>query len=88
MMMIPLKDTLKLFCAIAVNTNQEIAPIDIWGAFLQGKKLDREVIIKPPPDIRKRNGGKLWRNNRALYGLKDAVRNLYYRLCLIPKMTG
>ena len=83
-----LRDSLKTVLAIAANENHEIASIDITGAFLQGEKLDREVFVKPPPDIRKKNPGIIWRLNKCLYGLNDASRNFYYRIRPLLEENG
>ena len=65
---------------MAANEGHHIASMDITGAFLQGEKLDREVFVKPPPDIIKEKPGIIWKLNKCLYGLNDASRNFYYRV--------
>ena len=83
-----LRDSLKTVLAVAANERHNIASIDITGAFLQGEKLDREVYVKPPPDIRKKNPGKVWKLNKCLYGLNDASRNFYYRVRPLLEKDG
>ena len=52
--------------------------MDIRAAFLQAKKLDREVFVRPPDDIKKE--GKIWKLLKPLYGLDDASRKFYLKV--------
>ena len=52
--------------------------MDISVAFLQAKKLDREVFVRPPDDIKKE--GKIWKLLKPLYGLDDASRKFYLKV--------
>ena len=52
--------------------------MDVSSAFLQGNELQRNVIVRPPSDIKCHN--KLWRLKRCLYGLSDAPREWYDRV--------
>ena len=52
-----LRDSLKTVLVVAANEKHHIASVDITGAFLQGEKLDREVFVKPPPDVMKERPG-------------------------------
>ena len=54
--------------------------MDITGAFLQADKLDREVFVRPPVDIRKEKPGTLWKLVKPLYGLDDSSRKFYLRV--------
>ena len=49
------RESLKTFVAMAANEQFDICSMDITGAFLQADKLDREVFVRPPVDIRKEN---------------------------------
>ena len=51
--------------------------MDVKGAFLQGKEMDREVIIRPPKEA---NTSKLWKLVKCAYGLADAPRRWYLRM--------
>ena len=53
-----------------------LSSIDIKTAFLQGKKIDRTIIIKPPKEAQT---NKLWKLNKCVYGLTDAPRCWYLR---------
>ena len=45
--------------------------MDIKSDFLQGKSIERDVIIKPPKEV---NTNKLWKLKTTGYGLCDALR--------------
>merc|ERR1711905_16810 len=47
------RESLKLFFALAANQSFGLRSIDIRAAFLQAKDLEREIFLKPPPDVRK-----------------------------------
>merc|ERR1712240_808640 len=72
------KESFKLFMALAANQNFIVVSMDISAAFLQGKKLDRKVFVRPSDDIRKE--GKIWKLLKPLYGLDDASRKFYLKV--------
>ena len=72
------KESFKLLMALAANQNFRVVSIDIRAAFLQAKKLDREVFVRPPDDIKKE--GKIWKLLKPLYGLDDASRKFYLKV--------
>ena len=41
------KESFKLFIALAANFHFKIASVDIRAGFLQSKVLDREVYVEP-----------------------------------------
>ena len=53
------KESFKLLVALAANQNFKVVSMDIKAAFLQAKKLDNEVFVRPPNDIKKE--GKIWK---------------------------
>merc|ERR1712105_393602 len=53
------RESLKLFFALAATQDFNLRRIDIRAAFLQAKDLEREIFLKPPPDVRKQ--GILWK---------------------------
>ena len=55
--------------AVAANINFKLALVDIRAGFLQSRTLDRDVFMKPPPDIRKEE--VIWKLKKPLYGLDD-----------------
>ena len=72
------KDALKLALAIAANERFDITAADIKSAFLQGRTLERDVYVIPPPEANQ--DGKLWLLNKAAYGLIDGSRLFYLQL--------
>ena len=57
----------------------EAKTIDIKAAFLQGEKIQREVLLKPPAEAKA--GKKIWRSKKGVYGLNDAARHWYFSVC-------
>ena len=74
------RESLKTFVAIAANEQFDICSMDITGAFLQADKIDREVFVRPPVDIRKEKPAVLWKLIKPLYGLDDSSRKFYLRV--------
>ena len=52
--------------------------VDVKAAFLQGKEIDWDIFIKPPPKCEKQN--VIWKLNVCVYGLNDASRTWYFRV--------
>ena len=73
-----LRESNKLFTAVAANEGFKVLSIDIRAAFLQSKELKREVFLVPPKDILK--PGILWKLRKPLYGLNDASRRFWLRV--------
>ena len=70
------KSTLRMVMAIAASEEWKCESIDIKAAFLQGKKIEREVYLTPPPEVKE--DGIIWRLDKTAYGLDDASRNWYF----------
>ena len=70
------KSTLKTFLAVAASKKWKVSTTDIKSAFLQGKQLERDVYLKPPPEANVCDG-KIWKLKHCLYGLNDAARQFY-----------
>ena len=51
---------------------------DVKAAFLQSHAIDREIYLEPPPEFN--SSGKLWKLNKAVYGLTDAARQWFDRV--------
>ncbi len=66
------KESFRLLIALAANQNFKVVSMDIRVAFLQAKRLDREVFVRPPNDIKKE--GKIWKLLKPLYLLYDVSR--------------
>ena len=81
-----LRESLKMFLAVAANEGFELSAVDIRAAFLQSKTLDRDVFVEPPKDLKKPN--IVWRLKKPLYGLDDASRKFWLRVKDVFKEEG
>ena len=75
--------SLRMCITTAASKNWKLKSLDFQGAFLQGKQVDREIIVIPPSDQLKRSerGNRmLWKLKKKLYGLKDAGRAFWQEL--------
>merc|ERR1712126_608784 len=64
--------------ALAANQNFKVESMEIRTVFLQAKKLDKEVFVRPPDDIKKE--GKIWKLLKPLHRLDDASRKFYLKV--------
>ena len=75
------RSNLLVFTAVAANCRFHIWTIDIKGAYLQSNKLDRDIFVKPPPDVQKTlEDGTVWKLNKPMYGLDDSGRKFYLKV--------
>ena len=81
-----LRESNKLFTAVAANEEFDIVSVDIRAAFLQSKELTREVFVVPPKDVAKE--GRLWKLKKPLYGLNDASRRFWLRVKEVFETNG
>ena len=65
------REGIRLFFAATAANGWQLHSLDVKGAFLQGKEIDREVFLKPPKEA---NTNKLWLLVKCAYGLADAPR--------------
>ena len=80
------EESIRLMTAIIASKGWRCNGIDVKAAFLQGKTIDRDVYIKPPPEIESQS--ILWKLNVCVYGLNDASRTWYLRVCEELKKLG
>ena len=73
-----MRENVRILLALAVAKKWVINSLDVKSAFLQGKRIERDLYILPPKDFRK--GNTLWKLNKVVYGLCDASRNWYLRV--------
>ena len=73
-----MRESIKIFLAVAANEELELEAIDIRAAFLQSKVLDRDVFVEPPKDLKQEN--TIWKLKKPLYGLDDASRKFWIRV--------
>lgn len=67
-------ETVRLVVGITCPKNWEIYQLDVKSAFLNGP-LKEEVFVRQPPGFEKKGEEhKLYRLNKALYGLRQAPR--------------
>lgn len=71
------KSTVRVLLSIAASMGWIVKTTDIKSAFLQGRKLDRRVFLKPPKEAGVAVG-KIWELKHCLYGLNDAAREFYF----------
>ena len=81
-----LRESNKMFYAIAANDGFDLRSMDIRAAFLKSNDLDRDVFVEPPGDVKK--DGKIWKLVKPLYGLKDASRKFWLRLKEVFRAQG
>ena len=81
------KSTFRSMLAIAVSHGWEIKTTDITSAFLQGDQIDREVLLRPPPEAGLKKN-QVWKLSKPLYGLNDASRKFYLKVVRILKDCG
>ena len=72
-----LKTSLRLATTFICSQGWTVRSFDISAAFLQGEKIDRKVILRPPPEA---NCNGLWSLNKSVYGLDDASRKFYLKV--------
>ena len=61
--------------SLAAQYGWQIITSGVTSAFLQSDKLDREVYVQPPADIR--TPGKIWLLQKPMYGLDDSGLKWY-----------
>ena len=71
------KEGLRIALTITASNNWMLNSLDIKTAFLQGKEIEREVIVQPPKEANTEN---LWKLSKTVYGLADASRSWYLKL--------
>ena len=72
------KTSMRCIFAIAAANGWKVRSVDMKSAFLQGRTLQREIFLKPPLEF---GPGILWKLNKAIYGLNDASREWYLKVC-------
>ena len=74
------KASIRLILSLAASNKWVLHSLDFTNAFLQGASLEREVFLRPPPDVREKKPGFVWQLVKRIYGLKDASRGWYLEL--------
>ena len=71
------REGIRLFFSVTAARGWKMHSMDVKGAFLQGKEIEREVIIRPPKEAQT---NKLWKLVKCAYGLADAPRCWYLKI--------
>eukprot|EP00794_Sanderia_malayensis_P006737 gene6737-7495_t len=72
------RQSLRLVFMAASTMEWDLHSLDIASAFLQGKEIDRRVLVKPSDELMEER--KLWKLKRCLYGLSDTPRKWYNKV--------
>ena len=81
-----MKDSVRMMLGITAGKGWKIRSLDVKAAFLQGKMIEREVFLHPPPEFRKK--GKIWKLLKVVYGLYDASRAWYLKVVEVLTELG
>ena len=65
------RESVKLMMALAANNKWEVKCQDVTSAFLQAKKLERDIYVQPPIECEYKTP-TLWKLVRPMYGLDEA----------------
>jgi len=71
------REGIRIILSLIASRRWNLNSIDIKTAFLQGNKLERTVIVKPPREAKTE---KLWLLKKCIYGLADASRYWYLKV--------
>ena len=64
----------RILCGIAAKYKMRIRQFDVRSAFLNGE-LEEEIYVTQPPGFKDKNyPNKVWKLNKALYGLRQSPR--------------
>ena len=77
--------TVRTFLAHAAASGMEVHHVDVKTAFLNSE-VDRELYCSPPDGLK--DGSKVWRLLKSLYGLRQAPHCWHKKLCQILKEDG
>ena len=73
-----MKESIPVALYVMVYKEWMCQSLDLKAAFLQGKTIDRNVFIKPPPEAGCK--GYIWKLRTCVYDLVDASRIWYLRI--------
>ena len=71
------KQNFRIILLNIVSFDWKIHSLDIKSAFLQGQPINRNVFLKPPPEVDTIN---LWKLLETLYSLCDTPRAWYLKV--------
>nr|GEZ61033.1 ribonuclease H-like domain, reverse transcriptase, RNA-dependent DNA polymerase [Tanacetum cinerariifolium] len=67
-------ETIRLLLAIAANNKWEVHHLDVKSAFLHGDLKEEVYVTQPEGFIKKEDNGKVYKLEKALYGLRQTPR--------------
>nr|GFA24727.1 ribonuclease H-like domain, reverse transcriptase, RNA-dependent DNA polymerase [Tanacetum cinerariifolium] len=67
-------ETIRLLLAIAANNKWEVHHLHVKSAFLHGDLKEEVYVTQPEGFIKKEDNGKVYKLEKALYGLRQAPR--------------
>ena len=73
-----MRENIRIALCIVASKDWKLNSIDIKAAFLQGKRVSREINVTPPKEVRRKH--VIWKLNKVVYGLVDASRNWYLKV--------
>ena len=79
------KHAVRILLSLATTSNWTLKSVDVTSAYLQSDNMTRDVFIKPPAYLKRKD--VLWKLNKPLYGLGDAGRRWYMSLTATLKNT-
>ena len=68
-------ESLKIFLALAANSDFKVRALDVKSAFLQGLPINRDIYVQPPEEAC--DEGYVWKLKKSAYGLYDASRRWF-----------
>lgn len=71
------KENIRILLAFAASRDWKVHSLDVKAAFLQGKGIERDILIIPKE--RQQNGCP-WKMKKVVYGLNNALRSWYLRV--------
>jgi len=71
------REGIRVILTLIASKGWKCNSLDVKTAFLQGKVLERVVIVKPPKEAQT---DKLWLLQKCVYGLADASRYWYLKV--------
>ena len=78
---------LKILLTIAVSQKWTVKMCDVERAFLQSDPIQRDVFVKPPPELQLPKN-KILKLNKTAYGLVDASRAFFLKQSKEMKAIG